>query len=130
VRFLAGDGYAVYRGPVTDSAEHRHAAFQIAIAPAGEVAILDVASRRWSAAALVVAPMAPHRMLASHDVLTYFIEPQSAFADRLRERYGDGIAPAPELHSLREADIAAPSVRPSADLRIRLPVRELYAAGW
>jgi AraC-like DNA-binding protein len=101
--FAVGDGYAVYRGPVTDSSFHRHAAYQVAIGD--EVAMLDGAANRHEGTALVVAPMVRHRMLANADVLTYFVEPHCVFADRLRERCGTGISAAPELRGLRAADI-------------------------
>lgn len=39
--FGIGDGYAYYRGRVTEAPAHRHAAFQIAVAVAGRVAMLD-----------------------------------------------------------------------------------------
>ena len=51
--FEVGDGYAVYHGPVTDGAVHRHAAFQIAIAVHGEVAMVDASATRHQAAVLV-----------------------------------------------------------------------------
>ncbi len=40
-RFAVREGYALHRGPVTDGGAHRHAAFQIAIAPRGEVVTRD-----------------------------------------------------------------------------------------
>lgn len=117
-RFAIRDGYACYRGPVTDSAAHRHAAFQIAIAVRGEVAMLDATGTCHRAAALVVPPMTRHQMLAATDVLTYFIEPQSAFADRLRDCHG--ITPADELRDLREDDIRPAAARASGALDPRL----------
>jgi AraC-like DNA-binding protein len=117
-RFAVRDGYACYRGPVTDGAAHRHAAFQIAIAVRGEVAMLDAAGTCHRATALVVPPMTRHQMLAATDVLTYFVEPQSAFADRLRECHG--ITPADELHGLREEEISPAAARASSALDPRL----------
>lgn len=88
------DGYAVYRGPVGDGGPiHRHGAFQIVVAGRGELAMVDVSGTRHQAAALVVSPMAPHRILATPDLVTYFIEPHCLFADRLRRRYRAGITP-------------------------------------
>jgi AraC-like DNA-binding protein len=115
--FAVSDGYAVYRGPVTDSTPHRHAAFQVAIAIGGEVTMVDGSANQHQAVALVVAPMTRHRMLANADLLTYFVEPHCAFADRLRERCRDDITAAPELHGLRAADIG---VSPSGALDPRL----------
>lgn len=100
-----GEGYAAYRGPVAGGSLHRHAAFQIAIAGRGELVMVDPAGTRHRAAALVVSPMTRHRMLATAEVLTYFVEPHSAFADRLRDRYDSGIAAAPELCGVREHDV-------------------------
>jgi AraC-like DNA-binding protein len=106
--FAIGVGYAVYRGPVTDSGFHAHAAFQIAIAVRGEVSIVDAAGSPHRAVTLVVPPMVRHRMLAVPDLTTFFVEPHCAFADRLREHRGDGIAGAPELRDLREEDLDRP----------------------
>jgi AraC-like DNA-binding protein len=119
-RFSIGAGFAVYRGATTTGHVHRHAAFQIAIGMQGEVAIVDAPGIEHWAAALVVAPMEPHRLRATPDVLTYFVEPHCVFADRLRERHGTGISPAPELRDLREDDVRPAGVRPSSQLDPRL----------
>jgi AraC-like DNA-binding protein len=105
--FAVGDGYAVYRGPVADSSAHRHAAFQVAIALRGEVAMVDASGTVHRAVALLVPPMARHRMLATADLLTFFVEPHCVFADRLRERHPAGITAVPDLRGLREEDIGA-----------------------
>ncbi|GAA3455395.1 helix-turn-helix domain-containing protein [Dactylosporangium matsuzakiense] len=118
--FTIGDGYAMYRGPVGDSAPHRHAAFQIAVGVGGDVAVRDGAGTVHRGAALVVAPMVAHRLLAADDVLTYFVEPQSAFADRLRRTYTRGIVVAPDLVAVPEGDVGPASVRPSGQLDPRL----------
>ncbi|MEU5696493.1 AraC family transcriptional regulator [Actinosynnema sp. NPDC020468] len=104
-RFAVGDGYAVYRGPVEDSAFHRHAAFQVAIAVRGEVTLVDAAGTH-RAPVLVVPPMARHRMLGTPELVTYFVEPHCAFADRLRG-HGGGITAVPGLRGLREEDLRA-----------------------
>lgn len=119
--FVISEGYAVYRGPTTGGGPlHRHAAFQIAIGVSGEVAMEDPSAKRHQAAALVVAPMAYHRILATADLLTYFVEPHCAFADRLREHYEGGITAAPELRQLREEDIGPAGGGPSTELDPRL----------
>ncbi|TXI55472.1 helix-turn-helix domain-containing protein [Mycolicibacter arupensis] len=116
-----GDGYAVYRGPVGGGGPiHRHGAFQIVVAGQDEVAMVDLAGAHHQAAALVVSPMAPHRILAIRDLITYFIEPHCLFADQLRQRYDPGIAAAPELGELREPDVEAACRRPSQELDPRL----------
>jgi AraC-like DNA-binding protein len=104
-RFTVGDGYATYRGPAVDVSMHRHAAFQVAIAIDGEVAIEDSSGRCLRGAALVVSPMTEHRMLGGTDLLTFFVEPHCAFADHLRQHYGDGVAAADELGGLSEDDV-------------------------
>ncbi|MCO6005143.1 helix-turn-helix domain-containing protein [Actinoallomurus purpureus] len=119
-RFAVGEGYAVYRGPTTDSAFHRHAAFQIAIAVRGEVAMVDASATHHRAVALVVPPMARHRMLATVELLTFFVEPHCVFADRLRERCANGITAVPEMCDLREEDIGRAGVCPSSELDPRL----------
>jgi AraC-like DNA-binding protein len=125
-RFAVGDGYAVYRGPTTDSPAHRHAAFQIAIAVRGEVAMADASATRHRAVALVVPPMVRHRVFATADLRTFFVEPHCVFADRLRERYRTGISAAPELRDLREEDIRRAGACRSAELDPRL-VAALHA---
>ncbi|OBI31888.1 helix-turn-helix domain-containing protein [Mycolicibacter sinensis] len=115
------DGYAVYRGPVGSGGPiHRHGAFQIVVAGGGELAMVDASGIRHQAAALVVSPMAPHRILAARELVTYFVEPHCLFADRLRRRYGVGVAAAPELGELTEQDVADACRRPSRDLDARL----------
>ncbi|MEV0563874.1 AraC family transcriptional regulator [Dactylosporangium sp. NPDC050588] len=119
-RFSVGDGYAVYRGPATDSAPHRHAAFQVAIAARGEVRLVDAAGTEHRGAVLVVAPMVRHRMLATAHLVTFFVEPQCVFAGRLRRRYGGGIAHAAELHAMSEGDLGPASVCPAGGIDPRL----------
>jgi AraC-like DNA-binding protein len=116
--FAVGEGYAAYRGPATGGTAHRHAAFQVAIAVRGEVGIVDSSGVRHRGVALVVAPMVRHRMLAGTALLTFFVEPHCAFADQLRERYGDGVTVAGELRGLREEEVLLS--RPSRALDPRL----------
>ena len=104
-RFAIGEGYAVYRGPTTAGTLHRHAAFQIMIGMRDDVGVVDGADVTHRGAALVVSPMQRHCLLATGDVLTYFVEPHCAFAGGLRERYGNGICAAPELRNLSEDDV-------------------------
>lgn len=120
--FAIGEGYAVYRGPVADGPFHRHATFQIAIAGQnkGEVEMVDATGTRHRAAVLLVSPMAPHRILAASDLVTFFVDPQCLLADRLRARHGDGIAPVPELRGLGEDEIGTASAQPSGELDPRL----------
>lgn len=118
--FVVGPGYAFYQGPSVDSALHRHAAFQIAVAPAGEVAMVDADSGRHQAPALVVPPMVRHRMLATADLRVFFVEPQCVMADRLRRRYGPRITVAPELRHLDESDVRHAGARPADELDPRL----------
>jgi AraC-like DNA-binding protein len=127
--FVIRDGYACYRGPVADSAVHRHAAFQIAIAVRGEVTMLDASGVCHRAAALVVPPMTRHQMLATTDVLAYFVEPQCAFADRLRQYHG--ITSAGELRGLREEEIRPAAARGSGALDPRLvAAMDTTVAAW
>ncbi|MEU7529980.1 AraC family transcriptional regulator [Saccharothrix sp. NPDC042600] len=113
--FAVGDGYAVYRGPTTDSTYHRHAAFQIAIG--AQVSMVDAGGTVHRGPALLVPPMVEHRILATTDLLTFYVEPHCVFADRLRSRSGAGITVVPELRGLREGDIP---VRASERLDPRL----------
>jgi AraC-like DNA-binding protein len=119
-RFAIGAGYAVYRGPTSTGSLHRHAAFQVVIGLGCDVAIVDGAGGAHRAAALVVAPMERHCVQAAPDVLTYFIEPHCAFADRLRERHGVGIGAAPELRRLTDDDVRRVGGQASDQLDARL----------
>ncbi|MEU6412199.1 AraC family transcriptional regulator [Microbispora sp. NPDC046933] len=119
-RFDVGHGYALYQGPSSDSGFHRHAAFQIVVAIEGEAALVDASEVCHRAAALVVPPMVRHRMPATTDLRVFFVEPQCAFADRLRERCGSGISAAPELRRLSENDVRLAGARPSGELDPRL----------
>ncbi|WP_319943342.1 helix-turn-helix domain-containing protein [Nocardia aurantia] len=125
--FAIGDGYGVYRGPTADSAFHRHAAFQIAVAERGEITMMAPTGTRHHGEALLVAPMMRHRLLATEDLHTFYVEPQCVSADRLRAlveqaarsgRGGSGIIAAPELSGFRASDLAGPS--PSGELDPRL----------
>lgn len=104
--FVIGEGYASYRGPAIDVSAHRHAAFQIAIAERGEVAIEDAAGTVHRGEVLVVSPMSRHRMLTGTDVLrTFFVDPHLAYADLLRRRCRAGISEAAELRDLSVEDV-------------------------
>ena len=119
-RFAIGEGYAVYRGPTTAGTLHRHAAFQIVIGISYAAAVVDASDVRHRAVALVVPPMQQHCLLATPDVLTYFVEPHCAFADRLRQDYGNAITAAPELRDLSEDDVRPLGGRRSDELDPRL----------
>lgn len=127
--FVVGEGYASYQGPAFDVVAHRHAAFQIAIAVHGEVVIVDSSGCRHCASALLVPPMVRHRMLAGTDLLTYFIEPHSAFADRLRETYGRGVTAVDELHGLRDEEILRTREPSSLDPRLVEAMRTITRPG-
>ena len=119
-RFVIGEGYAVYRGPTTTGTVHRHAAFQIVVGQADAVGVADGTGVIHTADALVVAPMHPHCLQATPDVLAFFVEPQCAFADNLRRQYSDGITAAPDLRNLREDDVRPVGDAGSDDLDPRL----------
>jgi AraC-like DNA-binding protein len=119
-RFAISEGYAVYRGPTTAGTLHRHGAFQIAIGMQNAVVVVDASDISHRAAALVVPPMVRHCLLATADVLTYFVEPHCVFADRLRQHYGNGVTAAPELRDLSEDDVRPAVNRRSGELDPRL----------
>jgi AraC-like DNA-binding protein len=114
--FRIGDGYAFYVGQLTDNALHWHAAFQVA----SGATMVDAAGVEHRDAALIVPPMVRHRMVAAAAARTFFIEPHCAFADRLRERCGDGITAAPELQDLGEDDVRPTAALPASGLDPRL----------
>nr|BEK63547.1 hypothetical protein KPHV_07740 [Kitasatospora purpeofusca] len=125
-RLVVGTGYALYRGPLADSHTHRHAAFQVAFAPGAAdplpvVTATDGHGVRHRGAALVVAPMVRHRMQPVRELVTYFVDPHCAFADRLRTPGGPGIAVAPHWHGLREEQVRPAGALPSdrVDPRLR-----------
>ncbi|MEU1290516.1 helix-turn-helix domain-containing protein [Kitasatospora sp. NPDC005856] len=116
-----GPGYALYRGPLADSTFHRHAAFQVAVAPATRaVAIDDAAGRRHRGPAVVVPPMVRHRMAPVREVLVFFVDPHCAFADRLRRQCGDGVTVAPRWRGLTERDVRPDGGLPATGLDPRL----------
>jgi AraC-like DNA-binding protein len=128
-RFAVGEGYASYRGPAVDGAAHRHAAFQVAIAVRGEVAIVDSSGVCHRGVALVVPPMVRHRMLTGTDLLTFFVEPHCAFADRLRERCGAGVTVASELRGLREEEAGLARSSRALDPRLVAAMDAVTAPG-
>jgi hypothetical protein len=121
-RFVIREGYALCRGPSRDNTAHRHAAFQVAIAGQGEVTMADACGTRHRAVALVVPPMVRPRMLAMPHLLTFFVEPHCAFADRLRERCDHAITAAPIPSRYPGCGRVAPG------LSLRLRVGELDLA--
>jgi hypothetical protein len=120
--FTIGAGHASYRGPMPDGGVgHRHAAFQVAIATDGELGIVDASGSCTRGAALVVRPMAWHRMLPSADLLTFFVEPQSAWADDLEQRCTGDVTAAEGLH-LPTSDLGPSRAR---DHRLLAAMEEL-----
>ncbi|MFD4656085.1 helix-turn-helix domain-containing protein [Kitasatospora sp. NPDC058444] len=120
-RFTVGPGYALYRGPLADSAFHRHAAFQVALAPAARtVAVDDDAGRRHRGPAIVVPPMVRHRMAPVREVLVFYVDPHCAFADRLRADGAQGVTVAPQWHGLTERDVRPHGGLPATGLDPRL----------
>ncbi len=86
----------------------------------GAVSVVDASDFPHRAAALLVPPMERHCLLATPDVLTYFVEPHCVFADRLRRDYGNAITAAPELRDLSDDDVRPVGSRPSDELDPRL----------
>ncbi|MEV5572179.1 AraC family transcriptional regulator [Spirillospora sp. NPDC052269] len=119
MHFTTGHGYAHYQGPSWNTRPHRHAAFQITIATHGDAALRDATGTTHRAPTLLVPPMTPHQMLTTTDLRVFFIEPQSAFADRLRHP-DPAIRAAPELRHLTETDLRHAGARPSTELDPRL----------
>ncbi|MFJ8477076.1 helix-turn-helix domain-containing protein [Kitasatospora sp. NPDC094011] len=120
-RFVVGAGYALYRGPLADSVPHRHAAFQVAVAVAGrEVTVADGAGASHRGPAVVVPPMVWHRMAPARRVLTFFVDPHCAFADRLRADCGDGVTVAPQWRHLTEEALRPAGMLPSTEVDTRL----------
>ncbi|MFJ6770378.1 helix-turn-helix domain-containing protein [Kitasatospora sp. NPDC091257] len=120
-RFAVGPGYALYQGPLADSAFHRHTTFQIAVAGATRtVAIEDDTGRRHRGPALVVPPMVRHRMAPTREVLTFYVDPHCAFADRLRTDCGQGVTVAPQWHGLTEREVRPDGGLPATGLDPRL----------
>ncbi|QKW40110.1 helix-turn-helix transcriptional regulator [Actinomadura sp. NAK00032] len=115
-----GDGYALYQGGVTEGTLHRHAAFQVAIAVHGEVAMDDASGTHHRDVALLVPPMVGHRLHPAKALRIFYVEPHCAFADELRALCGSGITPAPAMSSLSEADVRAAGGRPSSEIDGRL----------
>ncbi|MEV8098946.1 hypothetical protein [Kitasatospora sp. NPDC085879] len=119
--FAVGEGYALYRGPLTDGSFHRHAAFQVAVAvAAGDVLIVDASGAGHRGPAVIVPPMVRHRMAPTPGVLTCFVDPHSAFADRLRAACREGVTVAPDLRGLDEQELRRAGGLRSAELDPRL----------
>ncbi|MEV6974545.1 AraC family transcriptional regulator [Kitasatospora sp. NPDC093806] len=120
-RFAVWEGYAVYRGAVGDGSAHRHGAFQVVVGAGREVVVADADGVRHRGAAVVVPPMVWHRLERAPMVVTYFVDPHCAFADRLRARCaGGGVTVAPELRGLDEAELRPAGAVASAGLDPRL----------
>ena len=122
--FVVGKGYALFEGPTGDNAPHRHAAFQVAIAPHG-VTIGD-GQRLHCAPVLVVPPLLRHQMQPIAWLRNYFVEPHSRFADLLREGGCKGITAMPQLADLREEQIR--DLGASASLRVDARLQQVMQA--
>jgi AraC-like DNA-binding protein len=125
VRFVVGKGYAFFEGPTGDNAPHRHAAFQVAIAPQGEVTIGD-GERLHRAPVLVVPPLLRHQMQPIAWLRNYFVEPHSRFADLLREGCRAGITAMPQLAELREEQLR--DLGEGASLRVDARLQQVMHA--
>ncbi|MFI8391325.1 helix-turn-helix domain-containing protein [Streptomyces sp. NPDC085540] len=130
--FGVGEGYAWYRGVSPGGSVHRHAAFQLVLTPRGEAALAGADGRVVRGAALLVPPMTAHRMLSAGDLLTVFVEPHSALADRLRGRCGSGsgIVAVPELRRVDEAELGRAAALPSTGLDPRLLAAAALMERW
>ncbi|WP_244501289.1 AraC family transcriptional regulator [Streptomyces sp. TP-A0874] len=124
-RFVIGNGYAIYRGPVADSVMHAHAAYQIAVAVHAEVAVMDDSGVCHRGAVLVVPPMTRHHLLPDEDLLTVFVEPQCDLADHLRALCGQGEPDVPA----RPSGALDPRLRTAMDAALarEVPIPELAA---
>jgi hypothetical protein len=119
MRFVVGPGYAIFEGPAGDSRSHVHAAFQLLIAPQGEVVLEDAAGLH-RVAALLVPPLWRHRLHPASFLRTVFVEPHCALADMLRAQAAAGITPAPFARQWTDELVRAEGSRPSALLDRRL----------
>lgn len=119
MRFVVGPGYAIFEGPAGDSRPHVHAAFQLLIAPQGEVVLEDAAGLH-RVAALLVPPLWRHRLHPASFLRTVFVEPHCALADMLRAQAAAGITPAPFARQWTDELVRAEGSRPSALLDRRL----------
>ncbi|MEJ3653676.1 AraC family transcriptional regulator [Actinomycetes bacterium KLBMP 9759] len=120
-RLVIGDGWASHEGgPFHQSGMHHHAAFQIAVAVEGEVSMVEPSGRVHRAAALLVAPMVWHQLQAVPRLRTFFVEPHSVFADRLRARGDVGVRAAPDLTGLCTDDLRSALGPSSSALDARL----------
>ncbi len=104
---IAGDGEAASSVRPADSGDIRAARPGTPVVPCaryshGGVAMIDESGAEHRGTALVVPPMVRHRLVPAPDVLTFYIEPHSALADELRERFHDGIVAAPALRDLHD----------------------------
>lgn len=91
--------------------------------------MVDDAAVQHRGPALVVPPMTWHRLLPSADLRTYFVDPQCAFADRLRG-YG-GITVVDALADLRDEDLGPAAAQASDGFDPRLvDAMELTLSEW
>lgn len=98
-----GPDWASYRGEMPEHAPHRHAAAQVAVALSGEL-VCETTTAHVISPAVVIAPDALHRMEASRDVLSLYLEPRSLHWRRLASRYTDAITGDPALgEAVRQA---------------------------
>ena len=87
-QFVFGSAFAAYFGLSDDNDLHRHAAFQIALARSGHVALTDGAGMEWRGKAFVIRPLVMHAIRGEGPLALIFCDPQSPLALRLGDRIG------------------------------------------
>jgi AraC-like DNA-binding protein len=122
---MVGEGFVAYRGSMTDATAHRHAAFQLLIAPEGVVSVVDSLGSCHRAAALVVRPMALHRTLGTPNMLNLFIDPHCAMADELRSASTGDVTPVTDLRHLNQSDVRLSASSRHLDHRLMAAMQEL-----
>lgn len=96
-RFVFGDAWAAYNGPVAHNTLHEHAAIQLACSSEAIVTIIDFDGNKFSGSALLIRPLVSHAVSCTGSVLMFYFEPQSPLAFALLDLVGsEDVEPIPD----------------------------------
>ena len=84
--FEFGDLWAAYRGPVAGHTPHAHAAVQVVVSERDDASVQTPGARPVRGRVLIVPALCAHTIEASGRVGLLYVEAESAFGRRLRER--------------------------------------------
>jgi AraC-like DNA-binding protein len=92
-RVTLGAYWAAYAGPIDQSSPHAHVAVQLTVGLGDNDVTVDLARQRVSARAVLVRPLAVHRVTPDRDTAVFlYVEPQASLGKALLDLLGSAAA--------------------------------------